>query len=31
VPLSDLAERYFAARTDGFRPTTGEDLVVALT
>ena len=31
VPLSDLADRYFAARTDGFRPTTGEDLVVAVT
>ncbi len=30
VPLSDLAERYFAARTDGFRPTTGEDLLVAV-
>ncbi len=31
VPLSELAERYFAGRTDGFRPTTGEDLVVAVT
>ncbi len=31
VPLSDLAERYFAGRTDGFRPSTGEDLLVATT
>ena len=26
-----LAERYFADRTDGFRPSTGEDLLVATT
>lgn len=31
VPISDLAERYFAARTDGFRPSSGEDLLVATT
>ena len=31
VPLSELAERYFAGRTDGFRPTSGEDLLVAIT
>jgi methyltransferase (TIGR00027 family) len=31
VPLSDLADRYFAGRTDGFRPSTGEDLLVATT
>jgi methyltransferase (TIGR00027 family) len=31
VPLSDLAERYFAGRQDGFRPSTGEDLLVAVT
>ena len=31
VPLSELAERYFADRTDGFRPSTGEDLLVATT
>jgi hypothetical protein len=31
VPISDLAERYFAGRTDGFRPSSGEDLLVAST
>lgn len=31
VPLSNLAERYFADRTDGFRPSTGNDLLVATT
>jgi methyltransferase (TIGR00027 family) len=31
VPLSDLAERYFSGRTDGFAPSTGEDLLVATT
>ena len=31
VPVSSLAERYFAGRTDGFRPSTGEDLLVATT
>ena len=27
----DLAERYFAGRADGLRPSSGEDLVVATT
>lgn len=31
VPISDLAQRYFAGRTDGFRPSSGEDLLVATT
>lgn len=31
VSISDLAERYFAGRTDGFRPSSGEDLLVATT
>jgi methyltransferase (TIGR00027 family) len=31
VPVSSLAERYFSGRTDGFRPSTGEDLLVATT
>jgi hypothetical protein len=31
VALSDLAHRYFAGRTDGFRPSSGEDLLVATT
>jgi methyltransferase (TIGR00027 family) len=31
VPISDLTDRYFADRTDGFRPSTGEDLLVATT
>jgi O-methyltransferase involved in polyketide biosynthesis len=29
VPISVLAERYFAGRTDGLRPSSGEDLLVA--
>jgi O-methyltransferase involved in polyketide biosynthesis len=31
VPLSELAERYFSGRPDGFRPSTGEDVWVATT
>lgn len=31
VSGSSLAERYFAGRTDGLRPSTGEDFVVATT
>jgi methyltransferase (TIGR00027 family) len=31
VPLSELAERYFTGRTDGLRPSSGEDLLVATT
>jgi O-methyltransferase involved in polyketide biosynthesis len=31
VPISELTERYFAGRTDGFRPSSGEDLLVATT
>ncbi|MCB5906915.1 class I SAM-dependent methyltransferase [Streptomyces pinistramenti] len=31
VPGSRLAERYFAHRTDGLRPSSGEDLLVATT
>ncbi len=31
VSLSELATRYFADRTDSFRPSTGEDLLVAHT
>jgi methyltransferase (TIGR00027 family) len=31
VALSDLAERYFAGRPDGFRPSSGEDLLMATT
>ena len=31
VPGSLLAERYFAGRTDGLRPSSGEDLLVATT
>ena len=31
VPGSSLAERYFAGRTDGLRPSSGEDLLVATT
>jgi methyltransferase (TIGR00027 family) len=31
VPLAELAERYFSGRADGFRPSTGEDLLVATT
>ncbi len=31
VSLSELADRYFAGRTDDFRPSSGEDLLVATT
>jgi methyltransferase (TIGR00027 family) len=31
VSASDLATRYFADRTDGLRPSTGEDFIVATT
>ncbi len=31
VPGTMLAERYFADRTDGLRPSSGEDLLVATT
>jgi O-methyltransferase involved in polyketide biosynthesis len=31
VPASLLAERYFAGRADGLRPSSGEDLLVATT
>jgi hypothetical protein len=31
VPGTLLAERYFAHRTDGLRPSSGEDLLVATT
>jgi O-methyltransferase involved in polyketide biosynthesis len=31
VPSSTLVERYFAARPDGLRPSSGEDFVVATT
>lgn len=31
VPGRELAERYFAGRTDGLRPSSGEDLIVART
>ncbi|MFD3586627.1 class I SAM-dependent methyltransferase [Streptomyces sp. NPDC058683] len=31
VPAEELAERYFADRTDGLRPSRGEELLVALT
>jgi methyltransferase (TIGR00027 family) len=31
VPLSELGRRYFAYRTDGFGPSSGEDLLVATT
>jgi hypothetical protein len=31
VAATDLAERYFAARSDGFRPSSGEELLVANT
>jgi methyltransferase (TIGR00027 family) len=31
VPLSELAAKYFADRTDGFRPSAGEDLLLATT
>jgi hypothetical protein len=29
VSTADLTERYFAARTDGLRPTTGESFLIA--
>jgi methyltransferase (TIGR00027 family) len=29
VPIAELTERYFEGRTDGFRPSSGEDLLVA--
>ncbi|MCC6434963.1 MAG: SAM-dependent methyltransferase, partial [Acidimicrobiales bacterium] len=31
VPGRELAERYFAGRSDGLRPSSGEDLIVAST
>ncbi len=31
VSLPELADRYFAGRADGFRPSSGEDLLVATT
>jgi hypothetical protein len=31
VPGTVLADRYFADRADGLRPSTGEDLLVATT
>lgn len=31
VPGASLAERYFAGRTDGLRPSSGEDLLLATT
>ena len=31
VPISELAGRYFAGRTDGFRPSSGEDFLPAAT
>jgi len=31
VPAAMLAQRYFAGRTDGLRPSSGEDFVVATT
>ncbi len=31
VPLADLTPRYFAGRTDGLRPVTGEDILLATT
>jgi hypothetical protein len=31
VPGSSLADRYFAGRPDGLRPSSGEDLLVATT
>ncbi|MBI5089094.1 MAG: class I SAM-dependent methyltransferase [Actinobacteria bacterium] len=31
IPSTVLADRYFSGRTDGLRPSTGEDLVVART
>jgi len=31
VPGSSLAERYFAGRADGLRPSSGEDFILATT
>jgi hypothetical protein len=31
MPGTSLAERYFAGRADGLRPSSGEDLLVAVT
>jgi hypothetical protein len=31
VPGASLAQRYFAGRTDGLRPSSGEDFLVATT
>jgi hypothetical protein len=31
VPGASLAERYFAERTDGLRPSSGEDFLLATT
>jgi methyltransferase (TIGR00027 family) len=31
VPLTDLTQRYFAGRTDGLRPASGEDILIATT
>jgi methyltransferase (TIGR00027 family) len=31
VPISELTARYFAERTDGFKPSSGEDLLLATT
>jgi hypothetical protein len=31
VPGTSLAERYFADRADGLRPSSGEDLLMAVT
>jgi hypothetical protein len=31
LPSTTLADRYFAGRADGLRPSTGEDLLVAST
>jgi methyltransferase (TIGR00027 family) len=31
VPISELTARYFADRTDGFKPSSGEDLLLATT
>ena len=31
VPLTNLAQRYFTGRTDGLRPVSGEDILLATT
>ena len=31
VPIADLTQRYFSDRTDGLRPSSGEDLLIAST